>query len=117
MTKAEKILALYDGKRTTREIADIVGCDTPYVRVVARQRKGTGKSVHDKRYSASPLGKLSRSRSNHAYRENCKAKYGVTANGHRYRTDPEFRKRKLAENMARYYRKKAQREEAPCPPG
>lgn len=53
-SKAQQILALYDGKRTTREIADEVGCDPAYVRVVARQRKGRGESAADKRYARSP---------------------------------------------------------------
>lgn len=38
MTKAEQIRQLYDGVRSTREIAEIVGCRLEYVRVVARQR-------------------------------------------------------------------------------
>lgn len=37
-SKADKIRALYDGERSTREIARMVGCDPAYVRVVARQR-------------------------------------------------------------------------------
>jgi hypothetical protein len=40
MTKADQILSLYDGKRSTKEIAEIVGCLPEYVRVAARQRKG-----------------------------------------------------------------------------
>ena len=58
MTKSEQILALYDGKRTTREIADIVGCGVPYVRVVARQRKGGSMSKHDKKYRIKKAGSL-----------------------------------------------------------
>jgi hypothetical protein len=57
MSKAKQIMALYDGKRTTREIADIVGCLPEYVRIVARQRRGAGLSEADKRYSSSSLGK------------------------------------------------------------
>ena len=38
MSKKQRILDLYDGVRTTREIAEIVSCLPEYVRVVARQR-------------------------------------------------------------------------------
>lgn len=54
ISKQAQILALYDGVRTTREIAEIVGCDPAYVRVVARQRKGLGPSDADRRYMAGP---------------------------------------------------------------
>ena len=57
MTKAEQILKLYDGSRTTREIAVLVGTTDSYVRTVARQRKDTGTSEHDRRYLQSSLGK------------------------------------------------------------
>jgi hypothetical protein len=69
MTKAEQILALYDGSRSTREIADIVGCDPAYVRVAARQRKGGSRSEIDKRYVASPLGKETKRKIDAAYYE------------------------------------------------
>jgi hypothetical protein len=35
---------------TTREVSEIVGCRPEYVRVVIRQRKGTGTSEHDRAY-------------------------------------------------------------------
>jgi hypothetical protein len=35
---------------TTRAVADLVGCGTAYVRVVIRQRKGTGTSEYDRGY-------------------------------------------------------------------
>jgi hypothetical protein len=35
---------------TTRQVADLVGCGTGYVRVVVRQRKGTGTSDYDREY-------------------------------------------------------------------
>lgn len=57
MTKAQRILELYDGVRTTNEIAEIVGCLPAYVRVVARQRKSSGVSESDRRYLTSPLGR------------------------------------------------------------
>jgi hypothetical protein len=50
MTKAQQILDLYDGIRTTTEIAKVVGCDPAYVRVVARQRFGSGQSEIDRRH-------------------------------------------------------------------
>jgi len=62
-TLAEKILALNDGIRTDREIAEAVyGKPAPdkrlaYVRVGLRQRKGTSQSEHDRRYIGSPLGR------------------------------------------------------------
>lgn len=57
MSKQAQILALYDGVRTTREIADIVGCGMSYVRVVARQRKGRSMSEIDIRYLTSERGR------------------------------------------------------------
>lgn len=57
MTKAQQILELYDGTRTTNEIAGIVGCRPDYVRVVARQRKGGGQSDIDRRYLQTPAGR------------------------------------------------------------
>lgn len=64
MTKSQQIMALYDGKRTTREIADLVGCKPEYVRVVARQRKGGGLSEIDHRYRETERGRAAIGRSN-----------------------------------------------------
>lgn len=56
----DKIMRLYDGKRTTREIAERVygapatKAQLAHVRVVARQRKGRGHSEIDKRWWATP---------------------------------------------------------------
>jgi hypothetical protein len=55
VTKAERILELYDGKRTTGEIARIVGTTDSYVRVVARQRK-SGQSAIDARHYIKKFG-------------------------------------------------------------
>ena len=52
MKLKDQIMALYDGKKSTREIADCLGCRIEYVRVVARQRKGQGYSSNDLRYNA-----------------------------------------------------------------
>jgi hypothetical protein len=93
MTKAQQILALYDGKRSTREIAEIVGCDPAYVRVAARQRHGGSRSEIDKRYVASPLGKETKRKVDAAY----------------YRANREY----VLSYMRSYYqRKKAKREAA-----
>jgi transposase len=62
MTKADRIRALYAEGLSTSEIAEIVGCGTPYVRVCARQRKNGGYSEIDRRYAASDLGRLTRRR-------------------------------------------------------
>lgn len=51
MTKSARIRALYAEGKSTREIADIVGCGTSYVRVCARQRIN-GLSESDIRYRA-----------------------------------------------------------------
>ena len=70
MTKSSQIMALYDGVRTDREIANLVGCVLSYVRVVARQRKGSSMSEHDKRYRKSPLGRLTLARRKARYASN-----------------------------------------------
>lgn len=45
-TKAARIRTLYaKGNKTTRQIADIVGCETSYVRVCARQRVPGGHNA------------------------------------------------------------------------
>jgi hypothetical protein len=59
-TKSEWILALYKDGLSTKEIAEIVGCLPSYVRVVARQRKGTSASEIDRRYLTSSLGRSTR---------------------------------------------------------
>ena len=86
-TKSQKIMALYDGTLTTREIAWTVGCDPAYVRVVARQRKGGAESAIDLRYRKSPLGRMM-----------------IAARARiRYASNPEYRARKnwLAREWAR----------------
>ncbi len=49
-TKAAEIMRLYAEGLSTSEIAKAVGCGDSYVRVVARQRKGTGVSRFDLAY-------------------------------------------------------------------
>lgn len=62
MSKSSQILSLYDGVRSTREIADIVGCLPEYVRIVARQRRGRASET-DRKYLESDRGLASRRRS------------------------------------------------------
>ena len=50
MTKADQIRRHYDGVKTTREIARIVGCGIEYVRVCARQRCNGKASSSDIKY-------------------------------------------------------------------
>ena len=88
-SKVERIRRLWDGKRTTKEIATIVGCMPEYVRVVARQRKFHGVSDIDRRYYRKP-GKLEAVRK--AKRERFKE---------RYWSDPEFREQQLARRKSR----------------
>jgi hypothetical protein len=68
MTKAALILKLYDGGLNPQEIAAEIGCSDSYVRVVARQRKGKGRSDNDWRYYKSPLGKATRREQSARYR-------------------------------------------------
>ena len=69
-TLAAKILALNDGKKSTREIAEkIYGAPVEpkhlsYVRVVLRQRRGAGSSENDRRYLDSSLGIAMQRRAN-----------------------------------------------------
>lgn len=73
-TKSSRIMRLYGkGAYTVKEIAEIVGCRPEYVRVVARQRKGSGQSDADRRYEASDLGRQSRKRRKERKREAIKA--------------------------------------------
>mgnify|MGYP001224228662 CR=1 FL=1 len=69
-TKSSRIMRLYgEGAYTVKEIAEIVGCRPEYVRVVARQRKGSGQSDADRRYEASDLGREMRKRKHERQRE------------------------------------------------
>lgn len=64
-TKAETILALYaKGTMSVKEIAEKVGTSPEYVRVVARQRNGSGLSDIDRRYRTSSLGKATMAKFN-----------------------------------------------------
>jgi hypothetical protein len=51
-TKAAEIMRLYAEGLSTSEIAKAVGCRPEYVRVVARQRKGSTESANDRTYRA-----------------------------------------------------------------
>ena len=82
MTKAERIRQLYRSGRTTREIADLVGCKPEYVRVVARQRASGHASVHDKRWKEANRDKVRKTQANYMRK--------------RYNSDPKFREKHLA---------------------
>jgi hypothetical protein len=56
-TKAAEIMRLYAKGLSTSEIAKAVGCNTAYVRVVARQRRGNTYSAIDRRYRATSLAR------------------------------------------------------------
>lgn len=83
MTKAAQILELYAQGLPTTAIAEIVGTSDSYVRVVARQRRGT-VSENDRRYQQSELGRLTRQRRHKERKE----------------TDPEYRERRRAHSNA-----------------
>jgi len=110
MTKAEHILSLYDGKRSTSDIAAIVGCRPEYVRVVARQRKGTGYSDIDRRYVSSTLFRSTRRAryrermADPKFREQRLKEMRDYFRSH-YQADPKFRERHL-ERAARYKRRR-----------
>jgi len=76
-SKAERIMTLYAAGKSTREIADTVGCRIEYVRVVARQRNGSSTSSPELRYRESPLGRDMRRRVNERNREARKAYYAT----------------------------------------
>lgn len=89
MTKAEHIRDLDDGRRTTRQIAEIVGCLSAYVRVVLRQR-ANGDCIANKNYRL-----FNRDKVNAWKRE-------------RYRRDEDFRLRKNAADREYKRRKRAE---------
>lgn len=69
-TKSAEIMRLYShGIFTVKEIAEKVGCLPSYVRVVARQRKGTGMSVSEARYrqASTKWQELNRAKSRRHY--------------------------------------------------
>lgn len=79
-TKAKQILKLYEkhaGAMAYRKlqvfIAAKVGTTEPYVRTVARQRRGRGQSEAERRYLESPLGRAKCRRNCQAYWRRVKA--------------------------------------------
>ena len=92
-TKSEQILALYDGVRSCKEIAAMVGTTDSYVRTVARQRRGH-MSDADRRWGESALGRatMRRCRKDHYQR---------------LRSDPVAWGRELERFRLRYERKHA----------
>ena len=83
MTKSEEIRALLAEGRETWEIAQIVGCNTAYVRVV-RQRAASpdGLTPSDRKWRSENMDKV---------REGMACR-----NRERYASDPVFRERQLA---------------------
>lgn len=71
-TKSAEILDLYAQGFSIKEIALRVGCRPEYVRVVARQRRGSGMSDIDRRYVYSDLGQMARRRYVEKRRENAR---------------------------------------------
>ena len=91
MSLANEIRILYEpGDKTTTEIAEIVGCSKEYVRVCARQRGTFGRSAIDDRYYDKFVD-------NH----------GCAPDTHRYRSDPEYRKRRQQQVNARRRERRA----------
>lgn len=95
MTKSDQIRQLYDGVRTTREIAEIVGCLPEYVRVVARQKRAANTRYAKRRYHSDPEFRAKIIARNAAYLMR------------RYREDPEYRARLLAYKRD-WWRKRAE---------
>lgn len=74
-TKAAEIMRLYAHEIfTIQEIAESVGCKPEYVRVVARQRKGSGMSANDRKYQQSDKGRVSHRQRGKAYYQRHRAK-------------------------------------------
>lgn len=65
-SKAARIVALWDGMRTTKEIADIVGCAPPYVRSVMQRHRGGGMSAGDRNYIGRPEVRFAKSQATRA---------------------------------------------------
>ena len=89
MTKKQQILNLYDGKRSTSQIASIVGCLPEYVRVVARQRKGKAQSEIDRRYLQSSLGQTTRRKWEEEKGSEARRRW----HRNKWENDPEYRDR------------------------
>ena len=57
MSNAARIRALHAEGKTTREIAEIVGCSVGYARVCARQRDARGRSPYDDTYKGNAIAR------------------------------------------------------------
>lgn len=86
--KSDRIRELDKNGRTVRQIADVVGCPTSYVRVVLRQRVGGGMSKHDKAHLIKKHGSLKAAYAAHYqdHREYFRAYWAK-----RWREDPAYR--------------------------
>ena len=104
VTKSEHILALWDTlpdtPQRTQQVAAIVGCHAAYVRVVARQRRGTQGAALE-RYQTANRECLNAYRRQHA-RHRRNTKEGLR----RYRASAEtYKKRRKAGIPARKHRR------------
>ncbi len=111
MTKADQIRKLDNGKRTTRQIADAVGCDTGYVRVVLRQRINGGFSDIDVRYATKWYGSVN---GYHRYlnaRPSAKAARAAWKRNKR-KTDPAWYAKELLRTKLWKQRKRQEQREA-----
>lgn len=112
-TKSAKIMELHARGLSTRAIAMEVYGDTTashlaYVRLVAFQRKGGGMSEADRRYVETHRAEINnrvnrwqkhKYHTNHAWRA-AQNESRAAAMRQRYATDPEYRKRILANRKA-----------------
>ena len=92
---------------TTRQIADAVGCDTPYVRVVVRQRKGGSTSEIDLRYRSGKGAAVIRANVRHRYHNDPDFRERADARTRKWRS--ENRERHNAYNRQHYRKMKAQK--------
>jgi hypothetical protein len=116
VTKSERIMRLWaklkDSPKKTTVIAEKVGCDPAYVRVVARQRKGSTRSEIDRRWLDNGGREWIAARYRERYHNDPKFRAKQDAKSaayrrHRYHTDPEFRAREAERSRARYWSKRA----------
>jgi hypothetical protein len=103
-SKAQHIRKLYAKGLSTREIADEVGCDPGYVRVVARQRDASGISDADKRYVTKRYGSLQAYWK--VYNDRRQEQRSVYYRD-RYQNDPKYRDRVLSASRAYKAKKRA----------
>ncbi len=119
MTKKDRILALHQEGKTTRQIAEAVyrlpKCakqkeadrKMAYVRVVLRQRKGSGESEIDRRYVMRRWGAATPKEA-YRLRESQPSRRAWVKR--KYQTDPIWRAKQQKYARDRYWRMKTARE-------